>query len=389
MKKIFICLSLFALILLQSCGNIKDEYQYDDGPAKVDWNAAADSCTFVLVDQFLNKDKGVFWGSHNNMKNNSSYLYWQEAHAMDVLVYSYERIKSSNPSLAAQYVSYFKLWFANHANNWYNWQGSGDTTGFYNEYTDDMSWISLTMLHMTEATGDETYYNMAKKIFDDYISKRVVSDDAGFGLGWKLGDMVRNACTNAPACLVACKLYNKTKDTSYLEFAKKLYNYITDNLMNSDGSIEDTPLTYTQGTFAEAARRLFAITKDNMYMNRAEKAILYTITSSRCLTNNILRNEGNDENNSIFKAVFVPYAVNLALDENASSLIRDKIKTFLIQNARTMWLNNVDRSAYPSMYISYYWGETYTTSTAIEYSGSLGAQASGAELLEGVARLVK
>ena len=29
----------------------------------VDWDATADSCTFVLINQFMNKEKGTFWKS--------------------------------------------------------------------------------------------------------------------------------------------------------------------------------------------------------------------------------------------------------------------------------------------------------------------------------------
>ncbi len=50
--------------------------------------------------------------------------------------------------------------------------GQGDETGFLNEFIDDMAWISSTMLHMTEATGDDTYFNMAKKIYDTHMVTR-------------------------------------------------------------------------------------------------------------------------------------------------------------------------------------------------------------------------
>ena len=33
----------------------------------IDWTAVADSCTFVLVEQFMNKEKGTFWKSPKNV----------------------------------------------------------------------------------------------------------------------------------------------------------------------------------------------------------------------------------------------------------------------------------------------------------------------------------
>ena len=51
----------------------------------------ADSCTYVLIEQFMDKTKGTFWVSPQNISGNSAntYIYWQQAHAIDVLLYSY------------------------------------------------------------------------------------------------------------------------------------------------------------------------------------------------------------------------------------------------------------------------------------------------------------
>ena len=63
-------------------------------------------------------------------------MYWQQAHAMDALIYSYERIKEKDPNTADKYKRYMGLWYENHANNWY--YDKNDPTGFVNDYTDDM-----------------------------------------------------------------------------------------------------------------------------------------------------------------------------------------------------------------------------------------------------------
>lgn len=58
---------------------------------------------------------------------------------------------------------------------------------------------------------------------------------------------------------------------------------------------------------------LYHITNEKYYLTCAEKVISYVTTSDRCLTNGILRNEGQSMDQSIFKAVLIPYIVNLAL----------------------------------------------------------------------------
>ena len=47
----------------------------------------ADSCTYVLIEQFMDKTKGTFWVSPQNISGNSAntYIYWQQAHAIDVV----------------------------------------------------------------------------------------------------------------------------------------------------------------------------------------------------------------------------------------------------------------------------------------------------------------
>lgn len=360
---------------------------------KIDWNAAADSCTFTLTDSFLDKETGTFWGSRDDIKGNSGNLYWQQAHAMDVVVYSYERIKDTDPKLAKQYETYFELWYRNKANNWYNWAAKGDRTGFLNEFTDDMNWIVLTLMRLTEATGKEKYFNTAKQVYDDYIRPRAYEDELGFGLPWKDNDHERNECTESSGCLAAVKLYEKTGEEHYLDDAKKIHQFCIDNLINPDDwAFGGAPLSYNNGSLAEADRRLYHITGEEHYLNAAEQLITYILTSGRSTKNGILRDEStgeNDENNSIFKAVFCPHAATLALDKAARPDIRKNIKELLLKNAYTLWVENMDRSLYPRMYANRYWGELYPASSYPDrYPGSLGAHTSGASLLEAVARMM-
>lgn len=402
MKKILLVLAACSMIatysMLAACSGSSDNSQGSgngngNGNGKPNaeaaiWAKAADSLNYVLVDQFMDKDKGIFWGTaQKGNPAENQYLYWQQAHYMNVLVYAYERLKKSEDpadlKLAQEYEGYFQSWFKNYANNW----GSSDS--FRNNFTDDMCWIALTLLHMTEATGDEKYYQAAKDLYDKDIITRGWEDSKGWALPWKGDDKGRNICTNAPGCAVACKLYQKTNDEKYLNDAQTLYEFIITNLMKSDGRLEEPPLTYTQGTFAEAARLLYHITKDRSCLTRAELAITYTMTGGRCNNGSLLRDEGSSGDQSVFKAVFVPYAVNLALDEATSFKVREQIRTFLLTNARTLWYDHLDRDAWPRMFCHFFWGTTWSAEDEAKHHGSPGAHASGASLIENVARLTK
>jgi predicted alpha-1,6-mannanase (GH76 family) len=207
--------------------------------------------------------------------------YWTQAHAMDVIVYCYERHKDDNKALANKYKNYMSLWYSNKANNY---AGAGTSDGTYkmfeNPYTDDMCWITLTLLHMNEATGTTTYYTAAKGIFDNYIIKRAKEDKetGGLWLPWNTdAGSSANACTQSPATLIAAKLYQMNNQDKYLTYAKKLYAYTAKKIVKSDGRVEEPPLSYTQGTFAEACRILYHVTDENNTIKNRYKNSAYTL----------------------------------------------------------------------------------------------------------------
>ena len=86
---------------------------------------------------------------------------------------------------------------------------------------------------------------------------------------------------------------------------------------------------------------------------------------------------------SLFKAVLIPYAVNYVLDDKADSYTAQTIREKLLLCAKQLD-RHLDRTVYPRMYCDYFWGTTFKDGTA-----SMGAQTSGASLMEGVARLEK
>lgn len=357
-------------------------------PVETDWAALADSCTTVLVSNFMDKSKGTFWSTPNDIEKSSTYIYWQQAHALDVVLYSYLRIKDTDQAKAEEYLGYIQKWFDNDANNYNNSKDSeGDYGGFYNDYTDDMCWICLTMLRMTEFTGIEKYADAARNIFDRYIWPRATESSKGISLPWTTYDHDKdnkNACTNTPACLTAALLYKKYKSSSYLDIAKKLYDFNIANMPDAD-RVEEPPLTYTQGTFGEACRQLFHITGEQSYMDKAGAVLTYAFTSNRCTDSatGVLRHEGTSMDQSLFKAVLIPYAVNYVLDVQADRYTRELLEEKLMLCAETL-SKNLDRGMYPRMYADYFWGTTFREGTA-----SMGAQASGASLMEGVARMIQ
>ncbi len=394
---------LAALILLISLGmgiyaqtsGINQLYRL----VKDTYETKADSMTNAFIESFMIKDKGYFNVSYKRYANNA---YWTQAHAIDVVVYNYERHKGIDGELANRYLTYIKRWYKNKANNYSGAPAATSTTPnttsgykmFENPYTDDMCWITLTLLHIGEATGTAAYSTIARQVFDNYIIKRAKEDSAsgGLWLPWNTdAGSGPNACTQSPATLIAAKLYQKYGTEKYLEYAKKLYKYTAKNIVKSDGRVEEPPLTYTQGTFGEACRILYHITDENSSIKNKYKTLAYTyinyaFTSDRCTSGgNILRSEGSSGDQSIFKAVLIPYAVNYVLDESMTASNRKTIFNYILTNTKVMW-NNLNLDRYPIVFCNYDWRSPYT---GADSDASMGAMCSGTSLMENTARMCR
>ena len=363
------------------------------------YETKADSMTNAFIRTFMVMTRGLFNDKYRHFADNA---YWQQAHAIDVVIYNYQRHNGIDAQRARSYLNYIKLWYKNKANNYAGAAASTTTTPdtikdyrmFENPYTDDMCWITLTLLHIGEATGTSAYSIVARQVFDNYIITRASEDTAtgGLWLPWNNNaGSGPNACTQAPATLIAAKLYQKYGTEKYLEYAKKLYTFAAKKIVKSDGRVEEPPLTYTQGTFGEACRMLYHVTDEssnikNKYKSQAFTYLNYAFTNGRCTNgNNILRHEGTSGDQSIFKAVLIPYAVNYVLDEQMPSSNRTTLCRLILKNTTTMW-ENLDLSHYPTVFCNYDWTQPYTGANT---DAMMGASCSGASLVENSARMCR
>jgi predicted alpha-1,6-mannanase (GH76 family) len=396
MKKL---LTILALLTITSAGLAQGESTLYR-TIKENYETKADSMTRAFIESFMIKEKGVFNDKYQTYAFNA---YWTQAHAIDVVIYNYQRHKEDdNKTLANEYLKYIRLWYKNKANNYAGAPASSSTTPnsitgykmFENPFTDDMCWITLTLLHIGEATGTASYSTIARQIFDNYIIKRANEDEetGGLWLPWNTDDgSGPNACTQSPATLIAAKLYQKYGTEKYLDYAKKLYAYTSKKIVKADYRVEEPPLTYTQGTFAEACRILYHVTDESAttkskYKNFAYQYLNYAFTSTRCTSgSNILRDEGSSGDQSIFKAVLIPYAVNFVLDTEMTTQYRKNIADYIQRNAKEMYSHlNWDR--YPIVFCNFNWKTPWTGE---DKDASMGAMCSGASLLENTARMQK
>lgn len=331
--------------LMQSCDKINDEYTYGKGLYAIDWNAAADSATTSLISRFWDAGKHYFVYNADQFENAPTNAYWPQAHAMDAIIDAYLRTGDK------KYADLFPLWYEGiKQQNFY------DHSGYRNNFYDDSEWIALTMVRLYEATKEERYLATSKDLME--WVKTGWNDYAGGGIAWEKFDneASKNACSNGPAALLAIRLYEVTGDASYMDWAKKIYDWEKETLFNpatgavydgingKTGEINTTTLSYNQGTFVGAAYHLFKATNDESYLNDARKCANYTISSASVIdtSNNIIRDEGSGDG-GLFKGIFMRYFRQL-LDEPAlSEVYRNKFTTFFNNNAEVLWRNGVNK----------------------------------------------
>ena len=388
----FLFIAAAALLCATACGR-EDTYKAgfftpDTGiESQYDWDAAADSAVNVLVDRFMDKNTGTFWTISDNVDPGlSTYNYWPQAHAMDVIVDAYLRIKDSDPERAGQYEKYMASWHKNRANNY-------NGPDYYNAYTDDMEWIVLTLLRMYEATGVQEYFDFARDTYDKWIITRWTDDENGGGIRWSLdAGNSKNACSNGPAAICAMRLYGFTSEQKYMDDAVKIYGWLSENLYNpstgmvadnmAGGKVNGGALSYNQGTFMGAAHLLYKATKDSRYLAEAMKAARHQMDSRS--TDGIMNAEADKANsdNALFKGIFIRYATLMVNDTVFDFRFREELKRYISQNAITCWSDGIDKSEGSDMFFNYDWRSPYTGE-----NGYLNPQVSATTLIEAMTRL--
>lgn len=147
-------------------------------------------------------------------------------------------------------------------------------------YYDDNGLVGTEYAEAYLNTKDVKYLNKAKAVFKFIISGW--SNDLGGGIYWLEGHHDQKpACSNGMALIVALKLYKGTRDTFYLDWGKRFYNWMQRNMKAPNGlfyndrkvnnGIANPPYySYNTGSVLEAAVMLYQFTGEKKYLKEAE-----------------------------------------------------------------------------------------------------------------------
>jgi predicted alpha-1,6-mannanase (GH76 family) len=338
------------------------------------WSTRADLAQAALEEQFWNEHIGLYniETPCPNGECNTIFHYWWMAHAVDALADGYIRTRN------AAYVQRLE--------SLYDGLLKRNGGAFPNELYDDMEWMAIAWLRAYEATGVERFKEAALLLWEDIQTGW--NNHMGGGIAWQKSQLdYKNTPANAPAVILAARLYRLFQKEEDLQWALRIYAWQKEKLVDpasgfvwdgmnrtGDGSIDkDWKFTYCQGVFVGAGVELYKLTKDEAYMLDAIRTAGET---KRILTNTVtgLFPDEGDGDGGLFKGILVRYLAELALEAPG----RSEAEELLLSNANSLWsrARDMERNVFHTDWSSLP-SERVTLST----------QLSGIMLLERVAAL--
>ncbi|MBW7458212.1 AGE family epimerase/isomerase, partial [Paenibacillus sepulcri] len=309
-----------------------------DTADKESWQEHAGRLQQSLQRHYYNEETGIMnqWYPRGRNRADDNFYYWWQAHVIDVLADGYERTGDADYARRIQDLS--------RSLRAYN-GGS-----FLHHYYDDMEWMALALLRAYKISGSREYMSSVMELWTDI--KTAWNSHCGGGMAWKKDQTdYKNTPANAPAAILAARLYGMLHEEEYLEWAKRIYDWNKENLVDpatgfvwdgmnrrGDGQIDyDWEFTYCQGIFLGAGLELYRSTGDRAYAIDAKR------TAEACLNRlcdpdtMMLPDEGIDDT-GLFKGILIRYLVQLyqQFPENA------RIQEVILVNAGRLWDEGLD-----------------------------------------------
>ena len=291
------------------------------------WAQRAEAAQAVLERRFWDEAMGLFRPHFPDRPDQGPFHYWWQAHALDALSDAYKR--DPHPRYAQRMGALVQGIL--HKND-----------GIINDYYDDMEWMALALLRAHQATGTEVYQKLCLDLWSDI--RGGWNDACGGGIAWrKFQPDYKNTPANAPAAILAARLYQRFGNEADLEWAQRIWTWLEGHLIDpgeglvwdgvnrqGDGQVDrDWLFTYNQGTVVGAALELWCATGEERYMEaalRTAQAALRHLCGPRGV---FVAEGGNDS--GLFKGILVRYLTPLALEGN-----REVIEA-LLRNGEVLW----------------------------------------------------
>jgi hypothetical protein len=242
--------------------------------------------------------------------------FWGTAEMMEIALDAYE--VTGQPKYRDMYNQMYDNFITREGSDW-----------MWNNYNDDITWMSIGCVRSYLLTGNTTHLAKGKEQFDKMFARANTHQFGGDGLVWQQGVTGTNSCINGPAMVCCCYLAQATGDNSYYSKAITIYNWCKNYLFNvNTGKVNDWynapstgdwSSTYNQGTFLGASVMLYDYTKDVSYLNIANN--IASFTKNDMYQSGVMNNEESGGDLPGFKGIFMRYARRYVVDGNRGDYI--------------------------------------------------------------------
>lgn len=310
-----------------------------------DWAQCADYAQEKMIDLFWANYGGGKYLTHSYHPNtdsiNRGFNYWWMAHTIDVFVDAFARTQNSSYRLKID--------------NVYNAMLSYGNGSLKNGFFDDMEWMGLACLRTQKQITSSTKWKDSAVQLWDWI-KLGWNDNYGGGIQWvDVQPSSKNACSNAPAIILAARLYSETGEQQYLDWAVKIFDWMNDALIfPENGLVKDSytqnnygwTFTYNQGTWIGACLELYKITNDQKYYDIAMRTADFVVSDRDKFSpyGILYNNEGGGNNNlngtgdgGLFKGIFMRYLSQWVLSGKLDEEREQRFVSYFIENGKSLW----------------------------------------------------
>ncbi len=283
-----------------------------------------------LTSNFWNTKTNMFNNQYPNDESNNQFHYWWQAHAIDTLIDGYER--TGDYGYIDQAIALYESVKAR----------NGDD--IRNDFYDDMLWMALALQRLHEYTNNPQHEEAVLTLWEDI--KEGWSSEFGGGIAWNKNQLdYKNTPSNAPAVILATRLYEQYGNEEDLQWAQDIYNWLQHTLVDpanglvwdginrtGDGNIDKGwEFTYNQGVYIGASVELYQLTGEQGYLDAAIQTA--ETTKDRFSNHNQIIYEGGSGDGGLFKGILIRYVTELVKTEDSQV----KLAEWIVNNAKNVW----------------------------------------------------
>lgn len=154
------------------------------------------------------------------------------------------------------------------------------SAGKSDRYYDDNVWLALDFCESYMLTHNPEYLKKSVETWQFILSGW--DEQLGGGIYWcEQKKQSKNTCSNAPASVLAFKLFEATKDSAYFNWGLRIYNWTKTTLQDStdylyfdnknlSGKISRSKYTYNSGQMLQASAMIYKLTGNKAYLEEAQ-----------------------------------------------------------------------------------------------------------------------